>query len=518
MPLSKPAISWVWYILPLLLLQLPFAFSPMCVWDSAVQQHLYNSQNLEGAKKLFFDSSVPLSYFEMLPFALLPSFVVPFKLFIVFIFSCTTLLIAGILRRFRYFTETEIYFISVLTFFYPAYALWLHFIMLPYYISFLAFTGALYLILQYEEAKAIKNLPFIVLLMLIAFNIQSFMVLLLALLALRYLLSPAFRLVCRKEWVFYGGLFALPFLYYFLLGFFFPREGFYREDGYNTFVLNPLIVGTEMAKSIFNGSITPLMAFVKYLISDPLSSLVYLFSSFLLVTLIYRRIHSPASAPFDVRVTLAFSILACAALLPYALVGKHISTHGYETRHSLLFHTPFLMAISMLSRLLKRHQRWVLPAVLGFSVFMFLKQQIHWENRYAKYQEVVSQLKSMGEEKLGNVVFFNEGVNYWDMDEYLRFYECNMMLMDAFGNQKHLGISDLRERHATALVEKYEQKYLKYRSVLFFKDYFHQEKISEIRIEERPCDDFTLFITTVLNADASCHIRKAVTVTLLPSE
>lgn len=516
MPLNKSHIAPLWYVLPLLVLQLPFAFSPMCVWDSAVQQHLYNTQNLEGAKKLFFDSSVPLSYYEMLPFALLPSFVIPFKLAIVFLFSGTTLLIASILRRFLYFSETEIYFISVLTFFYPAYALWLHFIMLPYYIAFFAFTAALLLLLKYQDHPSLKQLPVIVLLLLFAFNIQSFLVLFLALLFFYFLLSAEFRAACRANMPVYVFLALLPFIYYFTLNYFFPRAGFYREDGYNTLVLNPLITGTELAKSLFNGTLTPLVTFARYLISDPVSSVVYGVAALLLLLVLKSRIRIEATGKFNLKYASVFLLLACVALLPYALVGKHISTHGYETRHSLLFHTPFLIFIILCSRLLQRHQKTILQVALAISFFMFLRQQVLWENRYMKYEEVISRIKTMGEDRLGNVVFFNEGANRWDMDEYLRFYECNMMLMDAFGNQYRLGISDMREAHAPHLVEQYEQKYLKYKSVLFFNGYSHYQKISELRIEEHPCDDVVLFAATRLNASSPCHIRNVLDVTLLP--
>ncbi len=510
-------IKWWWYIVPFLALQVPFAFSPMCVWDSAVQQHLYNSNNFDCAKKLFYDSGVPLSYYEMLPIAGLSHFLLYFKLFSITLFCMGSLATARLLEKLKIFQPFEIYCIAVLTFFYPSYALWQHFIMFPYYISLLAFTLATVSFLNFNETRRVSGSVITLALLLIAFNIQSFLVYHYALLAVFFFFGYATeeKIFARiLSFLRYHGVFILfPLLYYFTINHFFPKAGFYKEDGYNTITTDVPLVVKELAKSLVNVSITPLYDAIKYLKSDLISSLIYLGIAVLISLILIKKIKAVSDGNFSMKLFLIAFVLAIFTLLPYALVGKHVSTHGYESRHSLLAHTSLLICFIILFRLLGAAKQYFVFLLIVFCFFMFLKQQVHWENRYNKYEAIEKQVEGK-EDSLGNIVFITEKNHFWEMDEYLRFYECNMILEDAFHNQNHLGINDEREAHTPTLAQKYLDKYLKYKDCLFFSTFHEGMKITEIEIEEKKEDDAILFLNALMVADKRAYYGNYISVNL----
>lgn len=118
---------------------------------------------------------------------MLPNYLFFFNFFSTCIFFIGSLALANILRQLSSFSEFEIYFIGVRTFLlYPSYAMWQHFIMFPYYVSLLAFLGGVICYLHYKDSKKIVWAMGASVLLIIAFNIQSFLVFSLGLMALSY--------------------------------------------------------------------------------------------------------------------------------------------------------------------------------------------------------------------------------------------------------------------------------------------------------------------------------------------
>jgi hypothetical protein len=477
----------------------------MCVWDSAVQEHLYTSANFDCAKKLFFDSGVPLSYYEMIPFARMINFILIFKLLSVSIFFIASLITARIFAKLRLFNTFEIYFISVTSFFYPCYALWMHFIMFPYYLSLLAFTLAVYCFLRYHETMRTSWSIITAILLLFAFNIQSFLVYHYALLGVYFFFKfdlsskfyPRLVLFLKLNWVFL----LLPFIYFFSNYILFPKAGIYKQDAYNSISTDLWMILQEMSKSLVNVSLTAFAEFVKYFMSDLISASIYSGIAAAIVLIIAWNIKSSTTENFTPKVFLLGIVIACFTLLPYALVGKHVSTHGYETRHSLLSHTALLISIVILFRLLKGYSKYAILAFLFFSFFMFLKQQVHWENRYQK-MEAIEQVIQNSDKPLGNIVFITEKDHAWDMNEYLRFYECNMILKDALHNEQQLGINDEREAHNSDLARKYIDRYMPYKNCLFFESFKDETtNITDIEITEKEADDAILFLNSLTEKD-----------------
>ncbi len=508
-------IKWWWYFVPLLLLQLPFAFSPMCVWDSAVQQHLYDSNNFSSVKKLFFDSSVPLSYYEMRAVAILPQYLIIFKIFSILIFGLTALVTSKVLLNNTSLTHFEVYFVCVGSFFFPSYAMWQHIIMFPYYVSMLAFTIGVagFMHSQYTEKKGFAVLS--VFCFLVAFNIQSFLVYYVALMFCFFLFKKHeseawFQRVIgfiKTFWFFI----ALPFLYYIFINSFFPRAAFYKEDGYNTISLHGMQPINELAKSLVNTSLTPFVNAFHFLKSDPISGAIYIGIAMLLTIGIALKIKSVSIEKINFKLLITALILAVFAILPYALVGKHVSTHGYETRHSLLMHTPLLIALVVAFRLFGSYARILTFAFLGFSFFMYLQHAIQWENRFGKYQAISLKLESNEQAKRANIVFLTETNHEWAMNEYLRFYECNMLLKDAFKNEQRFGINDESVAHDEALANTYIQKYLKYKKSLFFNDFTSTAMSCDLTITEQPSEDATVFLNSLTAPERGLYYANLIT-------
>lgn len=508
-------IKWWWYFVPLLLLQLPFAFSSMCVWDSAVQQHLYDSNNFSSVKKLFFDSSVPLSYYEMCAVASFPQYLIIFKILSILIFGITALVTSKVLLHNTSLTQFEVYFVCVGSFFFPSYAMWQHIIMFPYYISLLTFTLGVagFMHSQYTGKRSFFYLS--IFFFLVAFNIQSFLVYYVALMMCFFLFKKHdteawFQRVIafiKTFWFFI----ALPFMYYIFINSCFPRAGFYKEDGYNTISLHGMQPLNELAKSMVNTSLTPFVEAFHYLKSDPISSAIYLGIAVLLTLGIAIKIKSSSTEKINFKLLITAMVLAVFAILPYALVGKHVSTHGYETRHSLLMHTPLLIALVVAFRLFGTYARMLTFAFLGFGFFMYLQHAIQWENRFGKYQAISLKLESNELAKQANIVFLTETNHEWAMNEYLRFYECNMLLKDAFKNEQRLGINDESAAHDEALANTYLKKYSKYKKSLFFNDFDAPGMSCDLIISEQPSEDAIMFLNALTAPDHGQYYANFIT-------
>ncbi len=511
-------IKWWWYVLPCVLFYLPFSFSPMCLWDSAVQQHLYNKHNYEAVKQLCFDSGVPTSYFYFRLLGALPEFVMLSKLIIILIFCLGVLLTSNILHQLNLLTDFEIYSVSVISFFYPVYAMTLHFIMLPYYISLLCFLGAVNYFLRHSEDLKTKGVLWIAILLVITFNIQSFLVYELVLLAIYFFItlkssakfSSHLIHFTKKHYLWI----ALPFFYYFFIHYFFPREGIYKVDSYNTLQFNVLFTSKELLMSTFNMSVTPWMEAIRYFGEDLRSALTYLVIALSGALLFIRKIIFVPAPKKNLKWALIFAGVALATLIPYALVGKHVSTHGFETRHSLLAHTPSLISLLIFLRYVGRGQKYIILGLFVLAFFLFLKHQIHWENRYQKYQAIIFKLQQLDKEKLNDVVFITEKNHSWAMNEYLRFYECTMLLSDAFHTERHLGINDEREIHSSSLAQHYINTYSPYKSTLFFSDFNEQANFSEIEIKEVDADAVSIFINSLRYSNRAEYYSHFITVDL----
>lgn len=430
-----------------------------------------------------------------------PQYLIIFKILSILMFGITALVTSKVLLHNTSLTQFEVYFVCVGSFFFPSYAMWQHIIMFPYYISLLAFTLGVagFMHSQYTGKRSFAYLS--IFFFLVAFNIQSFLVYYVALMGCFFLFKKHntegwFQRVTafiKTFWYFI----ALPFMYYIFINFFFPRAGFYKEDGYNTISLHGMQPLNELAKSLVNTSLTPLVNAFHFLKSDPISSEIYLVIAGLIILGIAFKIKSASIEKINFKLLITAFVLAVFAILPYALVGKHVSTHGYETRHSLLMHTPLLISLVVAFRLFGSYARLLTFAFLGFGFFMYLQQAIQWENRFGKYQAISKKLELNEQAKQANIVFLTETNHEWAMNEYLRFYECNMILKDAFKNEQRLGINDESAAHDDALANMYLQKYLKYKKSLFFDDFTDPKTSCDLTITEQPSEDAIMFLNAL---------------------
>jgi len=262
-------------------------------------------------------------------------------------------------------------------------------------------------------------------------------------------------------------LIILPFVYYILLSINFPLGGLYKIDQYNVIQFSIIQVLIELGKSIVNTTFTPFFYLLKYLIRDWVLILVFgvLFS---ITFLFIRRQEKISFVKFNWLHIALLLFLFLSALIPYALVGKHVSTHGYETRHSLLAIFPLvILVVVLLQRFFSC--RPFIPICMAVIATAFFYNEILWQNRFFKYEWTVSRLTSESP-KLSKVVFFEDEADI-GMLEYFRFYECNILLQKATGTSKYLGISENPVNYNSTFVNNLSLKYNCCKQCLFFEEF-----------------------------------------------
>ncbi|MCX6188678.1 MAG: hypothetical protein NTW54_03580, partial [Bacteroidetes bacterium] len=363
--------------------------------------------------------------------------------------------------------------------------------MSPYYFSLLMYLIAILLYLKKKSIFIIT--PILV----ISFNIQSFLPITYALLLINYVYRHQHAL--REKIISYvlknAILLLIPIAYYLSIRYFFPLAGFYKVDGYNTFNISISSLFRNFSISIVNTTLTPFYLLGKYALSDFISLFpIALISAAIAYIMFKTRLLATVPAIIKTKRHLGFSILLLiAATFPYALVNKHVTTFGYETRHSLLMIIPTLLIIVTMARYFGKYQALFFLLFSFLSITIYLKNQLLWENRYIKYQAIIYQLQKQPLLDNANNFFFTEKNKHFEMPEYLRFYECNILLKEAYRNESNLGINEESAPHNDSLINAYSQKYITRKKSLCFADYTKTSLQQEIEISDHFAEDIDVF-------------------------
>lgn len=463
--------------LPFAILHLPFVFSESALWDSLVQTQTYQLGIFDCSTQFSFDSGVPLSAL-IWQLGRLPYFIFIFKFAMLACYITSSFLFRTIIQRLFGFDDYWAFVAINVAFLFPAYSMWYHIIMLPYVISLTAFLAAVVLYIKRYPHNSVPTLLVISVLSIVAFNIRSFLVFHLAALFCVFIAEmlntenriKSFAFFIQRNLI----LIVLPFIYYVLLAINFPLGGLYKVDQYNVIQFSISNVFVELGKSIINTLFTPFYFLLKYVISD--GTLLMLIFAFCLGSFLLLRKKGKAQVVRTKPILVALlGLMFLSALIPYALVGKHVTTHGYETRHALLAIFPLIIIVIICFQKLFSNTI-VLSFFLALVASAFFYNEVLWQNRFTKYEWTIDKLKS---EKniLKEVVFFEDNAVV-GMNEYFRFYECNIILQRATHSSAHIGISENPKNYNRQFVNQLSKKYSCCKDCLFFEG-FDESKASE---------------------------------------
>jgi hypothetical protein len=290
---------------------------------------------------------------------------------------------------------------------------------------------------------------------LFSFSLSSLLALYLGVLVLLLLVSlrtTSLGAVVRTRWLYGIVLIALPVAYWVVSRMLYPVNGLYL--GANSFATSPGPVATAIEHFYVNG--------IADHVRQALAALLRPWTWPLLVALVgglalaWRRAAWPAGLSGRLAAGgLVIGVVALwLAMLPYALVGKYPSPHGWETRHDLLVAIPLAVTVVLVVRALLQSGRMALIGVglvsllaVGFAA-AGVQDYAALQARWAVDRAVMARLQSMNGSGNFSVYWVRDAIP--GPEPFYRFYEWSAMFREAYGGESRVGL-DTRAYDSTFL-------------------------------------------------------------------
>jgi hypothetical protein len=283
---------------------------------------------------------------------------------------------------------------------------------------------------------------------LLAMYLGSLLLLLLVLLR-----STSIRDLVRSRWLYGLTLIALPIAYWEVSRRLYAPSGLYV--GFNSFASRPSVVLSSTEMFVKNGIVLQMWQSLTATLQPwTWPMIAALVAALVLARRRMRDLSSPGRRVAIFGAGLGLASLGL-AMLPYILVGKFPTLHGWDTRHDLLISLPLaLLIVSVTTIALPAGQRaWIGTGLVGFLVIGFAaagaQDYAALEARWAADRAAMAQLKTLGDGGY-SVYWVAQGVP--GPDGFYRFYEWSAMLGDVYGDQQRVGL-DVREYDASFLAQ-----------------------------------------------------------------
>jgi len=265
---------------------------------------------------------------------------------------------------------------------------------------------------------------------------------------------------------------VLPFLYWTAKQCLFPRFGLFAD--YNKFQLGFLSVGRQFASFFYHGIYTQLNDSLQLLLIQPALILLGWGACRWWAASVGPRINEPSNGfPTAASKILFFGLgLLSLAMLPYALVGRSPSSHGYSTRHALLLGFPLALILVSTARLAFCKEPGILPgswaAFLRISVLLFgaatIRNHFSFQARWVKVRSVMMNLAQITDAGKYSIFWVKDRFREIPLrldNELYSYHEWSSIFKTLWGNERRIGI-DERGKGARSLS-----------AFLHFKDFFN---------------------------------------------
>ncbi|NVJ47628.1 MAG: hypothetical protein HWE07_10890 [Cytophagia bacterium] len=372
-----------------------------------------------------------------------------YKLLSVVSWSATSVIVYLLLSNVKNLTNSDRFFIALISTLFPGYNLWFSVIQMPQplYIS-IFLLGCYYYHSGILKSSRPQRLLGIVLI-LPTFALQSLYVFVYGLLFLRFwygrdpessFLKSAIDFA-KKHYL----IILLPVVQFLALKAFFRVDEIFENYNIMQFdgVLLKILMSFGMPLiNIPRETWTTLSADPFLLIALVVSSLVI----FVILVRICLSIPTTSVRPekaFWLEVLKAGLLLALFAVFPYSLVNKPYLGIGYTGRFSMLLSVPvaliFYSSVQLIIPSVQRVKVIAICILCSLFTFLILKDQILWQTRYIKYRAIIHELE-LKETEISNLAFFHDKTTIGKPTHTI-YFEWNWMMYEAWGNKNHFGFS-----------------------------------------------------------------------------
>ena len=441
-------------------------FNDGIYWDGWIMHTYIAEGDWNSLYHHALEAGLPLAAYVRWVAGYFPNAVFGAKLMAFIFVVLSAILVYKIGKQSRLIGSLDSLWIALFSLSYPAFQVYIQFNVLHYLAAYFCFLLAILLALWSEQANRVKRLILRISSLVgffVGFSLSnSLLMFYFAFLLFLFLCVRQLREISKQSLL--TGFITrrldfmlLPFLYWVVKRFSFPAHGSYA--GYNQFLFSPRAIVVNLIGFFNNAIYGQLNHALAEIAKQPA---LWLFV--ILTALWFYSAFRVGSARFlggrvNSYALLAFGfLLLVLGMLPYVIVGKAPSLHGWNTRHALLVALPMAVIIVAIARLaftepagsLPR-QGWVFLAilVLAFS-FSTIKNYISWQARWVKDRSIMANLATL-DTAHGISVFWVDDQFPAGGEGYYRFYEWSSMFKTVWGDESRIGL-DQRIHSAEFLV------------------------------------------------------------------
>jgi hypothetical protein len=407
----------------------------------------------DNVQVMFAEAGVPTTTYIHWAMGYFGNIIFAYRLLDLVSILLSALLIYRICFVLGWFSRVEALLIALISMTYPAMQVSFELIIVPSYLYLCLFLLAVYLALLSEGAtgaaryacRALSVIGF-----LLSFSLHSLLVYYFGFLLLLFLFTARPPKLSLKAIV-KGFLFPrldfvlLPFVFWFLKEYLFPRSGLYAS--YNQFNLTPGSLVYTTLYSLKYAIIGQLFDSLKAIIEHPVLALLLLTVIQLIYPLFKNGSTKPSAGSANSHVMIGFGlVLLGLGMFPYVVVGLWPTQHGFSTRHALLVALPVAIIIVGLLRLIALAKRasfsrliftGVMLPVMAFTLAT-IDNHISWQARWIKDRSIILNLKLLEGARSKSVFWIDDPLPKAGEDFY-RFFEWSSMFKAAWGEESHVG-------------------------------------------------------------------------------
>jgi hypothetical protein len=437
-----------------LLAHLPMLICDTVLWDSAAIKYMQESGVNEGVRARASQEGMPYVGEFHIAFGRLPYAWHLYRFAAFGCFAATTIGIYLVLSVCPGLSKNEAAAISAMSLLFPSFVLWQEPIMIFQALCVAVFWIAAAWRLQQLRRPAAPPLAVAatIVLFFFSFIIESLLVFFYVVLAYFFFATPSVlpfksRVVefVRRNWLFA----IIPFVFFFAKRAAAPTHSIYST--YNSIHLNdlPMLVIKGLVANAKRMLIEQALDLVRFAREQPSFFLglacLCVVPAVVLSTRLFPASPRPSAGRKILPMLLFCGAAYCAAVFPYAVVGKFPLVNNFNARLAILIWVPisaaFVIAVSSWTSR-PRIVQAVYGIALGLLILLTVRDQVLWQNRFIKYLAVRENLRD-SEADLANTIIFTDQARF-GMPETFLVYELNWIMYHAWNNLRHLGFDAAR--------------------------------------------------------------------------
>lgn len=384
-------------------------------------------------------------------------------------------------------TDQEATLISIFAVSFPMFSVYFEVIMFPYLICTVFFWWGNLLLSKFYFNKGsvdIKTWILALFLILMSFNIASFVVIFAAFIGLITIIrqdSPPIKFQFTWKYLPLLSLVAIYFIYSKV----FPPQGIYENyNQYGGFSISKFLIAHYGL--VYNTIIGQLLIYKEVLVNHFLLVIAMIIPMYFLIKSLFKN----AKNPFNIWLLVVGILIFLVGAFPYILVGKTPGGIGWNSRHALLLLLPAGIIYIALIRILPSLFQVILTSVL-LSIFcaFHIDNYLAWQARSVKDLSLIENLKSQYPTNDNYDILLVKDDNSKVKNEGYRYYEYSVYFKRTWGNEKTVGfdVNDygdkLEEEITDVLDRNWNERELDFKNIKDFN--FQRRNRHELIVQQK---------------------------------